>query len=89
MVDPDRDGGSAATARALRALYGLTAAEAAAGEAVARGHGVAEAAEALGIAPSTLRWHLQRAFDKTGTARQAELVRLVERLGAVAGSGSA
>ena len=43
-----------------------------------------ETTEALGIASSTLRWRLQRAFEKTGTARQAELARLVERLGAVA-----
>jgi DNA-binding CsgD family transcriptional regulator len=35
------------------------------------------------IEPSTLRWHLQRVFAKTGTARQAELARLVTRVGAV------
>jgi len=69
----------------LREIYGLTAAEAATAEAIAQGQGVKDAAEALGIAPSTLRWHLQRVFEKTGTARQAELARLVERLGAVGG----
>ena len=71
----------------LRALYGLTPAEAAVAARIARGQGVKDAAEALGIAPSTLRWHLQRVFGKTGTVRQAELARLVERLGTVAGNG--
>ncbi len=40
----------------------------------------------LGVAASTLRWHLQRVFEKTGTARQAELARLVERLGTLGGN---
>jgi DNA-binding CsgD family transcriptional regulator len=39
--------------------------------------GVAEAAEALGVAESTVKTHLQRLFAKTGTERQAELVKLV------------
>ncbi len=85
VVDPDRERNRAATARTLRDLYGLTAAEAAAAKAIAQGQGVADTAEALGVAPSTLRWHLKRVFDKTGTARQAELARLVERLGTVEG----
>ncbi len=69
----------------LREIYGLTVAEAAVAGSIAKGQGVKDAAEALGVAPSTLRWHLQRVFEKTGTARQADLVRLVERLGAVVG----
>src|SRR5206468_2019196 len=39
--------------------------------------GVPEVAEALGIAESTVKTHLQRLFAKTGTERQAELVKLV------------
>jgi len=69
----------------LREIYGLTAAEAAVAGCIAEGQGAKDAAEALGVAPSTLRWHLQRVFEKTGTARQADLARLVERLGAMAG----
>jgi DNA-binding CsgD family transcriptional regulator len=38
---------------------------------------VAETAEALGIAETTTKTHLQRIFSKTGTSRQADLVRLV------------
>jgi DNA-binding CsgD family transcriptional regulator len=39
--------------------------------------GVPEVAEALGIAESTVKTHLHRAYDKTGTNRQADLVKLV------------
>ncbi len=39
--------------------------------------GVAETAEALGIGPGTVKTHLLRVFAKTGTSRQAELVKLV------------
>ena len=34
-------------------------------------------AEQLSVSITTIRTHLQRLFDKTGTRRQAELVRLV------------
>jgi len=84
VVDPDRAG--AVPDPALRVLYGLTAAEAAVAGRIAQGQGVADAADALGVAASTLRWHLQRVFEKIGTARQAELARLVERLGTVGGN---
>ena len=39
--------------------------------------GVAETAEALGVAAATVRTHLHRLFAKSGTTRQAELVKLV------------
>jgi len=39
--------------------------------------GVAETAEALGVAESTIKTHLHRLFAKTGTSRQADLVKLV------------
>jgi DNA-binding CsgD family transcriptional regulator len=39
--------------------------------------GVPEVAEALGIAETTVKTHLSRVFAKTGTARQADLVKLV------------
>lgn len=39
--------------------------------------GTPEVAATLGIAPSTVRTHVGRLFEKTGTRRQAELVRLV------------
>jgi DNA-binding CsgD family transcriptional regulator/PAS domain-containing protein len=39
--------------------------------------GVAETAETLGIGEGTVKTHLHRLFTKTGTSRQAELVKLV------------
>jgi DNA-binding CsgD family transcriptional regulator len=39
--------------------------------------GVPEVAEALGVAETTVKTHLGRLYEKTGTARQAELVKLV------------
>jgi DNA-binding CsgD family transcriptional regulator len=39
--------------------------------------GVPEAAEVLGVAETTARWHLQHLFEKTGTHRQADLIKLV------------
>jgi DNA-binding CsgD family transcriptional regulator len=39
--------------------------------------GVPEVAEAMGISGSTVKTHLRRLFAKTGTDRQADLVKLV------------
>nr|QIP10996.1 LuxR family transcriptional regulator [Bradyrhizobium symbiodeficiens] len=39
--------------------------------------GIPEVAAALGIAGSTVKTHLRRLFDKTGAARQADLVKIV------------
>jgi DNA-binding CsgD family transcriptional regulator len=39
--------------------------------------GVPEVAAALGVAVTTVKTHLGRLFEKTGTARQADLVKLV------------
>ncbi len=73
----------------LRALYDLTPAEAAVAGRIALGNGVEATARALRVKPATVRWHLQRVFEKTRTHRQAELARLVERLGVAGGNGHA
>jgi DNA-binding CsgD family transcriptional regulator len=39
--------------------------------------GVPEVAQSMGISPSTVKTHLRRLFAKTGTDRQADLVKLV------------
>jgi DNA-binding CsgD family transcriptional regulator len=39
--------------------------------------GVPEVAEALGVSETTVRFHLRQLFGKTGTHRQADLVKLV------------
>lgn len=65
---------------ALAALYGLTPAEARVLAAIAAGATPAEAARQLGVGVGTTRTHLLRLFAKTGTTRQAELIRLVGAL---------
>ena len=45
--------------------------------AIVESGGVPQVAAALGIANSTVRTHLGRLFSKTGTGRQADLVKLV------------
>ena len=75
VTDPDRKASSPIAW--LQRRFGLTAAEAAfAGEIVA-GAGIQAAADRLQISRSTGRTHLGRIFEKTGTHRQAELVRLM------------
>ena len=39
--------------------------------------GVPEVAETLGIAETTVKTHLRQTYQKTGTNRQADLVKLV------------
>lgn len=65
---------------ALRVLYGLTPAEVRICELMLQGLTPSEISEQIGVAVSTARTHLLRIFQKTGTARQADLVRLVASL---------
>jgi DNA-binding CsgD family transcriptional regulator len=61
----------------LRQDFGLTPAEAGFTREVLKADGLQAAADRLGISLTTARTHLAHVFDKTGTRRQAELVRLV------------
>ena len=63
--------------QAFGALHGLTPAEIRCLGEIALARNVPETATALGIAPSTVRTQLNSIFAKTGTASQAELVRLL------------
>jgi len=63
-------------ADALALLYDLTPAESRIFELIADGQTPSDIAVALGIAPSTVKTHLLRVFDKTGCRRQADLVKL-------------
>lgn len=65
----------------LTERHDLTNTEARVAIEIARGGGSAAVAERLSIALSTVRTHLSRIFEKTGTARQAELVALLARAG--------
>ena len=65
--------------RTLRAMFGLTPAEARLTRLLAEGTSLAESAERLGLRPETARTRIKVIFEKTGTHRQAELVSLVMR----------
>lgn len=75
VMDPDIAG--TPSPALLQELFGLTAAEAVFAAEISRGDGMQAVAERLSIAPTTARTHLTRIFEKTGTRRQAELVRLL------------
>lgn len=61
----------------LRQDFGLTPAEAVFAAEISKGDGLQATASRLGVSLTTVRTHLAHVFDKTGTRRQAELVRLM------------
>jgi DNA-binding CsgD family transcriptional regulator len=68
--------------------YAITPAESRVMMLLVQGMTISEAAEALGISPPTTKTHLARLFDKTGTSRQADLVRLAMSALAPTSAGS-
>jgi DNA-binding CsgD family transcriptional regulator len=66
--------------------YGLTSAEVRVALALASGTSIANTARRLKISANTVKTHLRRVYDKTGTNRQAELSRLIATIGLVLGS---
>jgi DNA-binding CsgD family transcriptional regulator/PAS domain-containing protein len=73
--DPDVDWGQQEIN--LRHRFGLTAAEARLAAEILKGDGRAAAARRRGISTATAKSHLSSIFEKTGTHRQAELIRLL------------
>jgi DNA-binding CsgD family transcriptional regulator len=65
---------------AIALVYGLTPAEARIFEMVAAGDTRTEIADRLGLAVSTVKSHLLHVFEKTGSKRQADLVKLAASL---------
>ena len=63
----------------LREDFGLTRAEAAVAAEILEADGLQAMVDRLGVSLATARTHLAHVFDKTGTRRQAELVRLLLR----------
>jgi DNA-binding CsgD family transcriptional regulator len=61
----------------LRSLFNLTRAEAKFAIEILNADGIQAAADRLSISRATARTHLSRIFEKTGTKRQAALVRLL------------
>ena len=82
MVVSDAEAAPEPAAETLSRLFGLTPAVAKLAAALAAGRTIAEHAEEARITQGTARWHLKELFARTGTSRQAELVRLL--LGGIA-----
>lgn len=57
--------------------YGLTLTEARVALAVASGITISATARRLKVSVNTVKTHLRRVYEKTGTSRQAELSRLI------------
>jgi DNA-binding CsgD family transcriptional regulator/PAS domain-containing protein len=75
LADPEKT--RTADKNRWRRQFGLTAAEASLAAEIVKGDGRQACAERLGISLATARTHLTHIFDKTGTRRQAALVRLL------------
>ena len=84
IFEPDGHADGERTARschrALQELFGLTPAEASLAARIPGSRGLQALSDDLGLSLSTVRTHLQRVFEKTGTHRQAELVQLLSEL---------
>lgn len=84
----DPEAGSELDRAAMRDLYQATAAEALLAELLCRGRTLAEAATERGISEATARTQLAELFQKTGTRRQADLIRVLMSLRTVPDSAS-
>ncbi|SMG49017.1 helix-turn-helix transcriptional regulator [Paraburkholderia susongensis] len=78
LIDPER--APSGSSDQLIRLFRLTPAEARVASEIGRGERLNAVAESLGVLPSTVRTHLHHVFEKTGTRRQAELVRLMAHM---------
>ncbi len=77
LTDPEERSG--AQPSRLARLFRLTPREAALAALLMEGQGLEDIAERLRLSRNTARQHLRALFQKTGTHRQAELVRLLLR----------
>jgi DNA-binding CsgD family transcriptional regulator/PAS domain-containing protein len=77
---PGQDAAEPFAANLLRAAFELTHTESMVVLSLRHHHDPTEVAAELGLAVSTVRSHLKHAFRKSGTTRQGELLRLVDRL---------
>lgn len=75
IVDPERR--PVLASDMLRQLFGLTKAETAVAQLALKGEGLGPIGEQLQLSRDTVKTHLGNVFCKTGTHRQAELVRLL------------
>jgi DNA-binding CsgD family transcriptional regulator len=59
----------------LRVMFGLTPGQAELAALLSQGHSLEEVSERLGLTLNTVRTRVKQVFERTGTSRQAELVR--------------
>jgi DNA-binding CsgD family transcriptional regulator len=85
VIDPEHK--QASPEQALRCVFGLTAAESRLANELLQGKDLTGIAESFGISRNTARSQLQSIFAKTGTSRQAELIKLLANLGERPDSG--
>jgi DNA-binding CsgD family transcriptional regulator/PAS domain-containing protein len=75
LIDPERE--LVSSTGSLKALYGLTRAEAELVAGLLHGERLEDYADRVKISRNTARTHLRSVFGKTDTSRQAELMRLM------------
>jgi DNA-binding CsgD family transcriptional regulator len=80
LLITDTESASARPRTMMSELFELSAAEVRLAERLMLGESTEEAALSLNIKVSTARWHLASLYRKTGTRRQAQLVRLLMSL---------
>jgi DNA-binding CsgD family transcriptional regulator len=80
VIIKDSDARKKPPASILRSRFSLTTAEARLALEILNGDGIAAAARRLSVSQTTARTHLAQVFAKTGTRRQAELVRILLEL---------
>ncbi len=87
LIVSDPEAAPAVPCEWLRQRYGLTSREALLAQSLGQGTTLREAAERNGVTYETARWHLKNIFQKTGTVRQSELIRLLLSEQALMGGG--
>jgi len=75
IVDPEQE--ASIPTDYLQRCYGFTLTEAKLAQHLSRGDALREAAKHVGLSYETTRWYLKIIFQKTGTRRQSELLRLL------------
>jgi DNA-binding CsgD family transcriptional regulator len=80
LIASDPAASAGAGSAQLQALYALTPSEAALALDLLAGREVGEIARLRGRSVATIRTHLARLLEKTGTARQVDLIRLLLRV---------
>ena len=81
IIVTDPEDGPRPPESVLKQLFGLTGAEARLAMALGAGKTLEVAADEFAVTRHTVRGQLRDLFAKTGTGRQAELVRLLSNLG--------